>query len=171
MGVVWKATDTSLHRSVALKVLPEAFARDPERVARFEREARTLAALNHPNIAAIYGLESDGATRVLAMEYVPGETLAERLKRGPLPLNEAIPIARKIADALESAHERGVVHRDLKPSNIQLTPDGDVKLLDFGLARAFAPDGVMAVDDSPTISAVMTRGDVILGTAAYMSPE
>ena len=173
MGVVWKATDTTLHRTVALKVLPEAFARDPERVARFEREARTLAALNHPNIAAIYGLESDGPLRFLAMEYVPGETLSSRLAGGPLPVPEIVAIARKIADALESAHERGVVHRDLKPSNIQLTPDGDVKLLDFGLARAFAPDGAAPslADDSPTISAVMTRGDVILGTAAYMSPE
>jgi serine/threonine protein kinase/Tol biopolymer transport system component len=173
MGVVWRATDTTLHRTVALKLLPEAFARDPERVARFEREARMLAALNHPNIAAIYGLESDGPLRFLAMEYVPGETLSDRLVRGALPVPEAIAIARRIADALESAHEKGVVHRDLKPSNVQLTPDGDVKLLDFGLARAFAPDGATSSlpDESPTISAVMTRGDVILGTAAYMSPE
>ena len=173
MGVVWKATDVTLHRAVALKVLPEAFARDPERVARFEREARLLASLNHPNIAAIYGLETDGPLRVLAMEFVPGDTLRDRLARGALPLSEALPIALKIAEALESAHERGIVHRDLKPANVAVTPDGDVKLLDFGLARAFAPDGETAVrtDDSPTISAVMTRGDVILGTAAYMSPE
>jgi serine/threonine-protein kinase len=173
MGVVWKATDTSLHRTVALKVLPEAFARDPERIARFEREARMLAALNHPNIAAIYGLESEGAQRFLAIEYVPGETLSARLARGALPVAEASALARKIADALESAHEKGVVHRDLKPSNIQLTPDGDVKLLDFGLARAFSPDGAAPSlsDESPTISAVMSREDVILGTAAYMSPE
>jgi serine/threonine-protein kinase len=173
MGVVWKATDTSLGRAVALKLLPEAFARDPERVARFEREARMLAALNHPNIAAIYGLESAGDLRFLAMEFVPGQTLSERLAGGALPVPETIAIAQRIAEALESAHERGVVHRDLKPSNIQITPDGDVKLLDFGLARAFAPDGEIAsrTDESPTISAVMTRGDVILGTAAYMSPE
>jgi serine/threonine-protein kinase len=173
MGVVWKATDVTLHRAVALKVLPEAFARDPERVARFEREARVLASLNHPNIAAIYGLETDGPLRVLAMEYVPGDTLAARLARGALPVAEALPIALKIAEALESAHERGIVHRDLKPANVAVTPEGDVKLLDFGLARAFAPDGEITsrTDDSPTISAVMTRGDVILGTAAYMSPE
>jgi serine/threonine-protein kinase len=173
MGVVWKATDTTLHRAVALKVLPEAFARDPERIARFEREARMLAALNHPNIAAIYGLESDGAQRFLAIEYVPGETLSARLVRGPMPVAEATALAGKIADALESAHEKGVVHRDLKPSNVQLTPDGDVKLLDFGLARAFSPDGASPSlsDESPTISAVMSRDDVILGTAAYMSPE
>ena len=173
MGVVWKATDTGLHRSVALKVLPQAFARDPERIARFEREARVLASLNHPNIAAIYGLESEGPLRVLAMEYVPGDTLTARLARGPLPVPETLAIARKIADALEGAHEKGVVHRDLKPQNVQITPDGDVKLLDFGLARAFAPDGETAsrTDESPTISAVMTRDDVILGTAAYMSPE
>ncbi len=173
MGVVWKATDVDLHRSVALKVLPEAFARDPERVARFEREARVLASLNHPNIAAIYGLESDGPLRILAMEFVPGDTLQDRLARGALAVHDALAIALKIAEALESAHERGIVHRDLKPANVAVTPEGDVKLLDFGLARAFAPDGETGprTDDSPTISAMMTRGDVILGTAAYMSPE
>jgi serine/threonine-protein kinase len=173
MGVVWKATDTTLGRAVALKLLPEAFARDPERVARFEREARLLASLNHPHIAAIYGLESDGGARFLAMEYAEGDTLASRLAGGPLPHAEARAIALQIADALESAHDRGIVHRDLKPQNVQIAHDGNVKLLDFGLARAFAPDGPRpgAPDDSPTISAVMTGAEVILGTAAYMSPE
>jgi serine/threonine protein kinase len=173
MGVVWKATDTTLGRAVAIKLLPAALARDPEYVARFEREARMLAALNHPNLASIYRLESDGDLRFLAMEFVPGETLSSRLVGGAMPVPDAIAIALRIAEALESAHDRGVVHRDLKPSNIQITPDGDVKLLDFGLARAFAPDGEPGAptDQSPTISAIMTGADVILGTAAYMSPE
>jgi predicted Ser/Thr protein kinase len=163
MGEVYRARDTRLNRDVALKVLPEAFARDAERMARFEREAQVLASLNHPNIAQLYGLEE----RALVMEYVPGETL-----RGPLPVDEVIPVARQIAEALEYAHEKGIVHRDLKPANIKITPDGKVKILDFGLAKAL-DDNPAAADgsNSPTLSLAATRAGVILGTAAYMSPE
>jgi serine/threonine protein kinase len=144
MGEVYRATDTKLGREVALKVLPAAFASDPERLARFEREARILASLNHPGIAHLYGFESatdeSGAkVHFLAMELVPGEDLAERLKRGPAPVDEAIAIARQVAEALEEAHERGIVHRDLKPGNVKVTPDGKVKVLDFGLAKAWPP--------------------------------
>ncbi len=174
MGVVWKALDTTLGRSVAIKLLPEALARDPERIARLEREARLLASLNHPRIAAIYGIESAGDVRFLVMELVAGETLASRLASGPLAVPEALAAALQIATALEAAHERGIVHRDLKPQNVQVDPDGDVKLLDFGLARAFESDAAgadPATAESPTISARMTGADVILGTAAYMSPE
>src|SRR5437870_5406486 len=131
MGEVYQATDTKLGRSVAVKLLPEAFARDSERVARFEREARVLASLNHPNIAAIHGLEDSSGTRFLVMELVPGETLADRIKKGPLPLEEACEISKQICEALEAAHEKGVIHRDLKPANIKVTPDGKVKVLDF----------------------------------------
>src|SRR5262247_1943735 len=130
MGEVYRATDTNLGRHVAIKVLPEAFAQDPERVARFEREAKTLAALNHPHIAAIYGLEKSQGTYALVMELVEGEDLSQRIARGPIPIDEALPIARQIAEALEAAHEQGIVHRDLKPANIKVTPNGTVKVLD-----------------------------------------
>jgi hypothetical protein len=175
MGAVWKATDTTLGRDVAIKVLPEAFASDPERLARFEREAKLLASLNHPNIAGIYGLHEAGGARFLAMELVPGEDLAERLKRGPVPAGEAMRIAGQIAEALEAAHEQGVVHRDLKPANVKITPDGKVKVLDFGLAKALetAASGSSGRDAavSPTITSLGTMVGVVLGTAAYMSPE
>lgn len=136
MGEVYRATDPRLGRDVALKVLPEAFARDSERMARFEREAKLLASLNHPNIASIHGVEESNSSHVLVMELVEGQTLAERLMHGRLAIDEALPIARQIAEGLEYAHERGIIHRDLKPANVKLTPDGQVKILDFGLAKA-----------------------------------
>jgi serine/threonine protein kinase len=171
MGEVYRARDLKLGRDVAIKVLPEDVAREQERLARFEREGRTLASLNHPNIANIYGLEDTGNIRALVMELVEGPTLADRIVRGPVPPAEAVSIARQIVDALDAAHERGVVHRDLKPANIKITPDGVVKVLDFGLAKA-ADDPVRPdLSVSPTITAVGTRDGVILGTAAYMSPE
>src|SRR5437870_3010037 len=136
MGEVYRARDTRLGRDVALKVLPEAFAQDAERMARFQREAQVLASLNHPNLAAIYGLEDSGGVRALVMELVEGPTLAERLKSGAVPLDDALPIAKQIADALEYPHERGIIHRDLKPANVKITPEGTAKVLDFGLARA-----------------------------------
>src|SRR5262245_2024399 len=139
MGVVYRARDTQLHRDVALKVLPEHFATDPERLERFQREALLLASLNHPNIAHIYGLERSGSSGCIVMELVEGETLAERVKRGPAPLDEAVRIAQQVADALEAAHARGIIHRDLKPANIKIAPDGTVKVLDFGLAKAVEP--------------------------------
>ena len=172
MGEVYRARDTRLGRDVALKVLPPAFAADRDRMARFEREARLLAALNHPGIAALHGLEERDGTRALVMELVDGPTLLERIERGALPLDEALAVARQIAEALEYAHERGIVHRDLKPANVKLAPDGAVKVLDFGLAKALGDDPASADSgDSPTLSAVATRAGVILGTAAYMSPE
>ena len=171
MGEVYRARDTKLNRDVALKVLPPAFTADTDRVARFEREARLLASLNHPRIGSIYGLEDTGSTPALVLELVEGDTLDERVRRGPLPLPEALAIAQQIADALEAAHASGIVHRDLKPSNIKITRDGMVKVLDFGLARAFAPDGSEPdLAKSPTMTAGTIPG-VILGTAAYMSPE
>src|SRR3972149_230868 len=173
-GDVYQATDTKLGRSVAIKLLPEAFARDAERVARFRREARVLASLNHPNIAAIYGLEESGGRNFLVMEFVPGETLAARIKRSPIPLEEALGHTTQITNALEAAHEseKTIVHRDLKPSNAIVTPDGVVKVLDFGLAKAYAPDPTdVSLSNSPTLSAMATQKGVILGTAAYMSPE
>ena len=175
MGEVWRATDTRLHRDVAIKLLPSVVARDPERLARLEREAQLLASLNHPSIAAIHGLEEAEGTPFLVLELVPGEDLAERLKRGPLPVDEAIDVARQIAEALEEAHERGVVHRDLKPGNVKVTPDGKVKVLDFGLAKAWSPDpssgSAPDMSQSPTLAHAGTAAGVILGTAAYMSPE
>jgi serine/threonine protein kinase len=173
MGVVYRATDTNLKRPVAIKVLPDALASDAERLARFQREAEVLASLNHPNIAAIYGLERTDTTTALVLELVEGPTLADRLTGGPIPLDEAFPIARQICEALEAAHEHGIVHRDLKPANITVREDGTVKVLDFGLAKALetAPHP-SDVSQSPTItSPAMTRMGVILGTAAYMSPE
>ncbi len=175
MGEVYRATDTNLGRQVAIKVLPDTFLHDPERLARFEREARTLASLNHPNIASIYGLEKAGGIRGLVMELVEGPTLAERIAQGPFAIEEALPIAKQIAEALEAAHEQGIVHRDLKPANVKVRPDGTVKVLDFGLAKALEPAGAPSpgMTQSPTITspAMMTGIGVLLGTAAYMSPE
>jgi serine/threonine-protein kinase len=172
MGEVYKAHDTELYRDIALKALPELFATDPDRLARFKREAQVLASLNHPNIAAIYGIEESNSTRALALEFVEGPTLADRIAKGPIPLDEALPIARQIAEALEAAHEQGVIHRDLKPANIKVRPDGTVKVLDFGLAKAFEGDVAMPdVSQSPTLSMGATYAGAILGTAAYMAPE
>ncbi|MGH9590925.1 MAG: protein kinase domain-containing protein [Terracidiphilus sp.] len=210
MGEVYRARDTRLNREVAIKVLPRAFAEDPMRMARFEREAQLLASLNHPKIAAIYGLEESGPTRALVMEVVEGPTLAERIgrtsasarakagsaspaqeaaagsgakasarsgsagaaRRNAIPLDEALPIAKQVAEALEYAHEHGVIHRDLKPANIKATADGDVKVLDFGLAKALSPDEASGdISNSPTLSLAMTEAGMILGTAAYMAPE
>ena len=171
MGQVWQATDTQLNRQVALKILPDAFADDPDRLARFQREAQVLASLNHPNIAAIYGIEKSDDTQALVLELVEGPTLADRMAQGPIPLDEALPIARQIAEALEAAHEQGVIHRDLKPANIKVREDGTVKVLDFGLAKALdtTPEGDPS--QSPTLTAAATQMGVIMGTAAYMSPE
>src|SRR5262245_1932405 len=171
MGEVYRVRDTKLNRDVAIKVLLPAIASDPERLARFSREAQLLASLNHPNIAHIHGLEESGGIQALVMELVEGETLAARLAGGPLLLGEAMPIARQIADALDAAHEKGIIHRDLKPANIMLTVDGTVKVLDFGLAKALDP--VLSSDgaNSPTLTFQNTQLGVILGTAAYMSPE
>ena len=171
MGQVYQATDTKLNRQVALKILPEAFAEDPDRLARFQREAQVLASLNHPGIAAIYGIEEQDDTRALVLELVEGPTLADRISQGPIPVDEALPIAKQIAEALEAAHEQGVIHRDLKPANIKVRPDGTVKVLDFGLAKALdtTPQGDPSL--SPTLTAAATQMGVIMGTAAYMSPE
>ena len=172
MGEVWRARDQKLGREVAIKTLPEEFAKDEERLARFEREAKLLASLNHPNIATIHGLEEDSGTRFLVLELVEGDTLADRLKRGAIPVEESLKLALQIAEALEAAHEKGVVHRDLKPANVKVTPDGKVKVLDFGLAKALMGDGADAnLSHSPTLSMAATQQGVILGTAAYMSPE
>ncbi len=190
MGEVYRARDTKLNRDVALKVLPEGFVADPERVARFHREAQLLASLNHPNVAAIHGLEESDGVRALVLELVEGPTLADRIAQGPIPLDEALPIARQIAEALEAAHEKGVIHRDLKPANIKVTSDGKVKVLDFGLAKMLEAgaageaggtgraggDGAKGfspanLTNSPTLSLQATMGGIILGTAAYMSPE
>ncbi len=190
MGQVFRARDTKLSREVALKVLPDSFANDADRLARFTREAQTLASLNHPNIAHIHGLEESGGMRALVMELVEGEDLSQRITRGPIPVDEALPIAKQIAEALEAAHEQGIIHRDLKPANIKVRSDGTVKVLDFGLAKAlspakaghYVPDGVPDarsvrlqpdLSQLPTITspAMMTGVGMILGTAAYMSPE
>lgn len=172
MGEVFQAKDLNLGRDVAIKVLPEEFTSNPERIARFHREAKLLASLNHPNIAAIHGLEESGGTHFLVMELVEGETLADQLQRGPIPIDESMKLALQIAEALEAAHEKGVIHRDLKPANIKVTPDGKVKVLDFGLAKAFAGEQAeLNLSNSPTLSDMATQQGVILGTAAYMSPE
>src|SRR6266576_143148 len=186
MGEVYRARDTKLGRDVALKVIPDTFALDPDRLARFQREAHVLASLNHPHIAAIYGFEDSGETHALVLELVEGETIADRIARGAIPLDEALPIARQIAEALEAAHEQGIIHRDLKPANIKITPDGVVKVLDFGLAKLIGPaeagpyvqQGVGAGFSrpdtlSPTITspAMVTGVGMLIGTAAYMSPE
>ena len=173
MGDVYAATDSKLGRQVAIKLLPDAVSRDPERRARFEREARLLASLNHPNIAAIYGIEeTDDGSIFLVMELVPGDTLAGPIARGPIPIRDALAMATQIADALDAAHQRGIIHRDLKPANIKVTPDSTVKVLDFGLAKAFESQASLSnLSHSPTMSAAATQAGVILGTAAYMSPE
>ena len=173
MGEVYRARDTKLNRDVAIKILPDIFANDPDRLARFTREAQTLAALNHPNIAHIHGLEETAEQRALVMEFVDGEDLAARLTRGPLAFDNALAVARQIADGLEAAHDQGIIHRDLKPANVKLTRDGTVKLLDFGLAKAIDPtaSSAAAATVSPTISMHATQAGIILGTAAYMSPE
>ena len=179
MGEVYRAIDTKLKREVAIKILPSAVAADTDRLARFRREAEVLASLNHPHIAAIYGLEESVGMTALVMELVEGEDLSQRIARGPIPFDEAVPIATQIADALEAAHEQGIIHRDLKPANIKVREDGTVKVLDFGLAKALLPsDRTLAagqqlnVAQSPTITTpAMTAAGMILGTAAYMSPE
>ena len=174
MGQVFRATDTKLKRQVAIKILPPAVAADAERLARFQREAEVLASLNHPNIAAIYGLEESGGMTALVMELVEGDDLSQRIARGAIPIDEALPIAKQIAEALEAAHEQGIIHRDLKPANIKVRTDGTVKVLDFGLAKAMEPaaGSSPSVSMSPTITTpAMTQAGMILGTAAYMSPE
>jgi serine/threonine-protein kinase len=178
MGEVWRARDTQLKRDVAIKVLPDDFAKDPERLGRFQREAELLATLNHPNIAAVYGVERSSGVNAIVLELVEGETLADRLQRGAIPADEAVTIARQIAEAMESAHEKGIVHRDLKPANVKVTPDDRVKVLDFGLARAMTDEPALAgapvsanATHSPTLGMLATQTGVILGTAAYMSPE
>src|SRR5262245_7663692 len=174
MGEVYRARDTKLNRDVAIKVLPDLFASDAERLARFPREAQTLAPVDHPNIAHIHGLEESDGARALVMELVDGEDLSLRIARGALSSDEALPIAKQITEALEVAHEQGIIHRDLKPANIKLRPDGTVKVLDFGLAKLAAPEGaaVVGVSQSPTLtSPAGTIAGTILGTAAYMSPE
>jgi eukaryotic-like serine/threonine-protein kinase len=172
MGEVFQAKDQVLGREVAIKVLPDEFAKDADRVARFQREAKLLASLNHPNIAAIYGLEASDQTNFLVLELVEGQTLADQIKAGPVPVEESLKLALQIAEALEAAHEKGVIHRDLKPANIKVTPDGKVKVLDFGLAKAYAGDREeVNLSNSPTLSDAATQQGVILGTAAYMSPE
>ena len=174
MGEVYRATDTTLNRQVAVKVLPESLASDAERIARFEREAKTLASLNHTNIAQIYGFEKSSGVHALVMELVEGPTLADRIAQGAIPVDEALPIAKQIAEALEAAHEQGIIHRDLKPANVKLRPDGVVKVLDFGLAKALEPAGAMSpgMSQAPTITTpAMTQAGMILGTAAYMAPE
>ena len=172
MGEVYRARDGKLGRDVAIKVLPDDFAKDEERLRRFQREAKVLASLNHPNIAAIYGLEQSDKTHYLVLELVPGETLAERIARGPIPVEEALEISAKIAEALEEAHEQGIVHRDLKPANIKQTENGKIKVLDYGLAKVFQEETAEAdTSMSLTLTRDATRVGVILGTAAYMSPE
>src|SRR5205809_934816 len=167
MGEVYRARDTTLGRDVAIKILPRHFTAEPERLARFEREARMLAALNHPNVGAIYGLEAAaGGIRALVLELVEGETVADRIQRGPVPVTDALTIARQIADALDAAHEKGIIHRDLKPANIKVSPGGVVKVLDFGLAKAATGEL-----QSPMVTKGATQERAILGTAAYMSPE
>ena len=171
MGQVYRATDAQLGRDVALKILPDAFAADPDRLARFQREAHVLASFNHPGIAAIYGIEKSEDTQALVLELVEGPALADRIAKGRIPLDEALPVAKQIAEALEAAHEAGVIHRDLKPANIKVRDDGTVKVLDFGLAKALDSTPQGDPSRSPTLTAAATRMGVIMGTAAYMSLE
>src|SRR5262245_17641050 len=171
MGEVYRARDTKLNRDVAIKVLPEAFANDPDRLARFEREAQVLATLSHPNIGVIHGIHESRGVRFLVLELVEGETLAARLKRGPVPPDDELALLKQVAAALEAAHEKGILHRDLKPANIQIKSDGVVKVLDFGLAKMLEAEPASAdLSNSPTLVG-QTSGGMILGTAAYMSPE
>ena len=173
MGEVCRAEDSSSKREVAIKVLPERFTKDSQRMGRFQREAEVLASLDHPNIGQIYGIEEAGQTKALVLQLIEGPTLAERIAQGPIPVEDALKIALQIAEGLEAAHEKGVIHRDLKPANIKITPEGQVKILDFGLAKALEgetpPDS--SLSQSPTLTAAATQAGVILGTAGYMSPE
>src|SRR2546426_5141047 len=172
MGEVYRARDRKLGREVGVKTLPEPLAHDPERLARFEREAQLLAALNHENIASIYELKEVDASKYLILELVEGDTLGERITNGPLPIDETLDIATQIAQGLEAAHEKGIVHRDLKPANVKITPQGRVKVLDFGLAKIYeSGNQPQDLSNSPTLSALQTAGGMIMGTAAYMSPE
>src|SRR5262245_57555803 len=171
MGEVYRARDSKLNRDVALKILPEAFAADGERLARFRQEAQFLASLSHPNIGHIYGFEDSGAVQALVLEFIEGQTLADRIASGPMPLSDALPIAKQIAEALEVSHEHGIVHRDLKPANIKVTPGGVVKVLDFGLAQGRVREPDVDLANSPTVAIGGTRDGVVLGTAVYMSPE
>src|ERR1041385_162112 len=173
MGEVYQATDTKLGRNVAIKFLPESLSHDSERVARFQREARLLASLNHPHIAAIHSVEEIDSRHFLVMELVEGETLADRISRGVIPIEEALAIAKQIAEALEEAHEKGIIHRDLKPANVKITPQGGVKVLDFGLAKAMDASTSATLSNSPTLinSVPATNAGMIIGSAAYMSPE
>jgi serine/threonine protein kinase len=171
MGEVYRARDTKLKRDVAIKILPDEFSRDADRVSRFQREAELLASLNHPNIAAIYDVQEASGSRFLILELIEGETLADRIGRGPIQVDEALDIAKYICEALEAAHEKGIVHRDLKPANVKITPEGKVKVLDFGLAKAMETQSPNAtLSNSPTMLSG-TTGGMIVGTAAYMSPE
>jgi serine/threonine-protein kinase len=171
MGEVYRARDAKLGREVAIKVLPEAFSQDADRLARFEREARILASLNHPGIATLHGLEDSEGVRFLVMELVPGETLEQRIEQGAIAIDEALPMFQQIAEALEAAHEKGAVHRDLKPANIKVTPEGKIKILDFGLARGSLKEASPSnLSESPTMTR-QTEAGMILGTAHYMSPE
>jgi serine/threonine protein kinase len=171
MGEVYRARDLKLKREVAIKILPEEFSQDLDRLSRFQREAEVLASLNHPNIAAIHDLQEANGSRYLVLELVEGETLADRIQRGAIPVEEALDIAKSICEALEAAHEKGIVHRDLKPANVKITPDGKVKVLDFGLAKAMETQSPSAtLSNSPTMLSG-TMGGMIVGTAAYMSPE
>ena len=175
MGQVFRAQDTKLGREVAIKVLPDAVTQDAERLARFQREAKVLASLNHPNIAAIYGLEEADGKPFLILELVEGDTLQQRIAQGPIPIKEALDLSRQIATALEAAHAQGIIHRDLKPANVKIDPKGNVKVLDFGLAKAWEPQSASGsgalLTASPTMTQQMTEAGVLLGTAAYMSPE
>ena len=172
MGEVYRARDTRLGRDVAIKVLPTAAALDPDRLARFDREARLLASLNHPHIATLHGIEDVDGVRALVLELVEGDTLADIIARGPVPVREALRLAGQIADALDAAHAKGVIHRDLKPANIKVTPERQIKVLDFGLAKAFAPSELDAdLSQLPTVTSAGTREGLVIGTAAYMSPE
>ena len=172
MGEVYRTTDERLDRDVAIKVLPEEVAHDPERLARFEREAKLLASLSHQNIATLYGLEEHDDQLYLVMELAEGETLADRIERAPIPIDDALDYACQIAEGLEAAHGQGIIHRDLKPANVMLSPEGRIKILDFGLAKAWRPeDSGISSTESPTLTAQMTGPGVLLGTAAYMSPE
>jgi serine/threonine protein kinase len=172
MGEVYRVKDQKLGRDVAIKVLPEEFAKDQDRVVRFQREAKLLASLNHPNIASIYGLEEAEGINFLVLELIEGGTFGDRMKHGPIPVEESLKLALQITEALEAAHEKGVIHRDLKPANIKVTPEGKVKVLDFGLGKAFARDQEeVNLSNSPTLSDAATQQGVIPGTAAYMSPE